>query len=1090
MQFSRPGARVLMFAVLFALAGAGIATYFWWPRPSDLPRRGSPKYLEYQRAFQVGVATLDAGREDLARKSFDRAIELIPEEPAAWANRGLLNLRKNNLKDAEKDLRKAHELAPQDGEIEALLGLLAEKQGRLGEAVVHLRKAVDKQPRDLPSLFKLAEVVSKEGGPDSQAEYQRLMEQILKVQPNNLPVLVERAGAAFRSKDQVAFRDTLERFARLAPGWTPGTKEQPRARETLDELRKAADHSPNEVLPLLGDLGRLLKGERGYSRDKFYVSPQSSGFVGMPMQQFVRLEPTRAKPAAPDRALAFKVEPMPAGKEQDRWDVVRPLWQLDEKHRVALIQGALDGGDTIQPAEAFKPALFAANARVVRRIDAAGPALPFPGGAKAVAPTREGVLAIDWNNDFRTGLLLAGAGGLRFWQPKADGAFADVTDKTTLPADILGGNYYGVWTADIEMDGDLDIIVARRAGAPLVLRNNGNGTFKAIEPFPGVQDVRAFVWADLDNDGAADAVFLDADGKLHVFANDRSSQFSRWPLPDNLGTVLAVTVADVNGDGVFDLVALQSNGVIVRISDQDRRQTWEVSELARWTVPANTAPGTIGLFAEDLDNNGALDLIVAGPTSTHIFPGDDEGKFTISASQVPLSVAAVLDVDRDGRLDLLGLSAEGQPVRAINQSKMGYRWQAIWPLANPKAGDNRVNSFGIGGDVEIRAGALVQKQLINGPVVHFGLGEQPAADVARIVWPNGVPQWEFDTPADRIIAAAQRLSGSCPFLFTYDGVGMRFAGDFMWGTPLGMNVNGKSVGDFLQTTEWLKIRGDHLVPRDGYYDVRVHANLWETDYFDQLALIVVDHPENMEIHVDERFFLTPTKPRLHVTTPAKPVARAMDHHGMEATEEVRAIDGIYLDRAARGRFQGFAEDHWVEIDLGDDAPREGPVLLVARGWLHPTNSSINEALSQDEQGEKNMPQPLSLWVPDGKDEWKVALPALGFPAGKDKTMLIRLDGIDGKGVSRRIRLRTSMEIYWDFLGYATELDVKLAYLHRPEPLAADLRYRGMVEMTQKNTSSPEGPIYEKVNLCGQPLPHLTRFPPPFGHVARTPSTLK
>jgi hypothetical protein len=39
--------------------------------------------------------------------------------------------------------------------------------------------------------------------------------------------------------------------------------------------------------------------------------------------------------------------------------------------------------------------------------------------------------------------------------------------------------------------------------------------------------------------------------------------------------------------------------------------------------------------------------------------------------------------------------------------------------------------------MEIRAGLLVQKQLITGPLVHFGLGEQMGADVVRVVWPNG-----------------------------------------------------------------------------------------------------------------------------------------------------------------------------------------------------------------------------------------------------------------------------------------------------------------------------------------------------------------
>jgi len=61
---------------------------------------------------------------------------------------------------------------------------------------------------------------------------------------------------------------------------------------------------------------------------------------------------------------------------------------------------------------------------------------PFPGGPK-VPPTPDGVLAADLNYDYRTDLLLAGAGGLTLLRQGEDGSFADVTAATKLPATLL-----------------------------------------------------------------------------------------------------------------------------------------------------------------------------------------------------------------------------------------------------------------------------------------------------------------------------------------------------------------------------------------------------------------------------------------------------------------------------------------------------------------------------------------------------------------------------------------------------------------------------------------------------------------------------
>src|SRR5260221_2994717 len=108
-----------------------------------------------------------------------------------------------------------------------------------------------------------------------------------------------------------------------------------------------------------------------------------------------------------------------------------------------------------------------------------------------------------------------------------------------------------------------------------------------------------------------------------------------------------------------------------------------------------------------------------------------------------------------------------------------------------------------------------------------------------------------------------------------------------------------------------------------------------------MTMIVVDPPPDPDVFVDERFALTPMTPQTYLTKAPRPVDIAWDHLGNDVTDVVKAVDGRYLDACGRGLFQGITSDHWVEVDLGDDAPREGPLWLLANGWIHPTDSSIN-----------------------------------------------------------------------------------------------------------------------------------------------------
>jgi len=619
-----------------------------------------------------------------------------------------------------------------------------------------------------------------------------------------------------------------------------------------------------------------------------------------------------------------------------------------------------------------------------------------------------------------------------------------------------------------------------------VLRNNGDGTFAEQRPFAGVNALRDFVWADLDGDGDPDAALLDAQGRVSVFTNERTGQFRPRSAPPHTGAVAALGVADLNDDGGFDLLALQVDGLLRRLSDKYEGAGWEAADVLRREEESAGRLYTTGLrvFAADLDNNGGVDVLLSDPEGTYVWLSDEAGGFKrlkppdVVASARTLSVA---DADADGRLDLVGVTGEGRPFKAAGRGSKSYHWQVIRPRAANATGDQRINSFGVGGEMEIRSGLLVQKQLITGPVVHFGLGEQEGADVVRVVWPNGSVRAEFDLKADQSVLAEQRLKGSCPSLFAFDGREMTFVKDCApWSPAIGLRINTYQTARVTQTEEWVKIAGSQLAPSpDGFYDLRVTAELWETYYLDRYLLDVIDHPPGTEIFVDERTAREAPALKVYAVRMPQAVASARDDAGTDVTDIVARRDGRHLDTFGRGTHQGVTRDHFVEIELPEEAPREGALWLVAHGWLHPTDASINVAVSQ---GSHAPPKGLSLEVADGRGGWAVAKPDLGFPAGKNKTILVDLKGVFKPNAPRRLRLRTNMEIYWDAIEWAAGADEKQLKITRLAPSVADLRFRGFSEMTQADPSSPETPRYDRIGSTGQKWRDLVGYYTRFGDV--------
>jgi hypothetical protein len=491
--------------------------------------------------------------------------------------------------------------------------------------------------------------------------------------------------------------------------------------------------------------------------------------------------------------------------------------------------------------------------------------------------------------------------------------------------------------------------------------------------------------------------------------------------------------------------------------------------IATWTSDAMGPSPRV--FSADVDGNGALDVVVAGAAATRVWLG---GGATYQAlADLQGQALGVAELSGDGVLDLYGL-AEGRVVRWLGKGTRGYRSQLVRVRAQPTAGDQRINSFGLGGDVEMRAGLLWQKQPITSPVLHFGLGTATGIDVARIVWPNGVPQGEFDVALDQPLVAEQRLKGSCPWVFAHNGQSVEFVTDFLWRSPLGLRINAQDTAGVTQTEDWVRIRGDQLRPVDGAYDVRITAELWETHFFDHVSLMVVDHPVETEALVDERFQAgRPPTLAVQLVRGLAPVLRAVDQAGRDVTSTVAARDARYLGAFEKGVYQGIAGEHFVEFDVPAVTTLARRVI-VAQGWVYPTDSSINVAVGQ---GSAVRPSGLVLEAYRA-GTWRVVEPDLGFPAGKNKTMVI--DVARWPDVSR-FRLRTNLEVYWDAIGIAERVDA-VPRSTRLTASSAQLRFRGYSKTVSPRGDSPETPLYASLSNVTQRWRDLEGYYTRFGDV--------
>jgi hypothetical protein len=244
----------------------------------------------------------------------------------------------------------------------------------------------------------------------------------------------------------------------------------------------------------------------------------------------------------------------------------------------------------------------------------------------------------------------------------------------------------------------------------------------------------------------------------------------------------------------------------------------------------------------------------------------------------------------------------------------------------------------------------------------------------------------------------------------------------------------------------------------------------------------VDHPDSVDVLVDERFVLPgPVRLRLFQAVGRRAPVSAIDDRGTDVLAALRERDDVYVSNLTPTQYQGLVEPHALILDLGEAAGRAG-TLLFLRGWIYPTDASINVALSQQTRVKTQLP---SLEVRDAQGRWTTAIPNIGFPSGKDKTIAIDLAG-KFPTTDHHVRIRTNMQIYWDQAVVARDASASPVRMTPVTPLSADLHFRGFSRMYRRggrdgphwfayddvSKDSPWRPIEGRFTRFGDVLPLL------------------
>lgn len=225
----------------------------------------------------------------------------------------------------------------------------------------------------------------------------------------------------------------------------------------------------------------------------------------------------------------------------------------------------------------------------------------------------------------------------------------------------------GLYPADFDSDGDLDLYLTRGDGFPdSLLRNDGSGRFEDITIETGLlafRDTQTAAWIDYDADGLPDLLVGSDDQPLELYHQTEGGGFQpvAWDLklwvPRGVDEIV---VSDISSDGFPDFF-LGIEGLPDRFCANRPAKEWSEWKFEDIIAEAGLSyarNGSVTIF--DFNNDGAPDLLVnnaEGKLALYVNQGDLNFLDVTSDVGLPnfsdISAIAPVDMDNDGFQDLV-----------------------------------------------------------------------------------------------------------------------------------------------------------------------------------------------------------------------------------------------------------------------------------------------------------------------------------------------------------------------------------------------------------------------------------------------------